>query len=52
MNFIQIFQISNEFDGVAPINTITLKENIIQIGSFMNDLIVLRIQFALWFLHH
>jgi hypothetical protein len=39
MNFIQIFQISNEFDGVAPINTITLKENIIQIGSFMNDLI-------------
>ena len=39
MNKINIYEINNDYNGVAPKILIELKDNIIQIGLFMNDLI-------------
>ena len=39
MNRINIFEINNNYNGVAQQNLIILKDNIIQIGEFINDLL-------------
>ena len=39
LNIINIFEINNNYNGVAQQQSIILKDYIIQIGSFMNDLI-------------
>ena len=39
MKYINVYEINNNYNGVAQQNSIVLNENIIQIGSFINDLI-------------
>ena len=39
MNRINIYEINNDYNGVAQQKLIILKDNIIQIGDFLNDLI-------------